>query len=295
MKTRFGSAGNPESFYEAGFKSSVQMPEYLAGQGLNAYEYQCSRGVRLSEKLAREIGAKAKEFDIAMSIHAPYYINLSSEDPKIQASSKVHLQKSLEVAQWLGATRIAFHAGGGGKGDRKEALNRAKRLLAEVLEEKEVAGYGEIYLCPETMGKLNQLGNLEEVLELCKLHPKVIPTIDFGHLHAVSQGSLINKEAFVNILDRVGEVLGEEVMKNLHVHFSPIEFTGGGEKKHWTLLDTQFGPDFLYMAELMAERHMTPVIICESAGRQSEDAKVFKKMYEEAVRGSKCSFFLEEK
>ncbi|MDA8236015.1 MAG: TIM barrel protein [Clostridia bacterium] len=280
MKTRFGSAGNPESFYEAGFKSSVQMPEYLAGQGLNAYEYQCSRGVRISEKLAREIGAKAKEFDIAMSIHAPYYINLSSEDTKIQDSSKVHLMKSLEVARWMGATRIVFHAGGGAKGDRVAALSRAKKLLLEVLEEKEAGGYEEIYLCPETMGKLNQLGNMEEVLELCKLHPKVIPTIDFGHLHAASQGSLTNKEAFGRILDRVGEVLGEEVMKNLHVHFSPIEFTGAGEKKHWTLLDAQFGPDFVHLAQLMAERHMTPVIICESAGRQSEDAKIFRNMYE---------------
>jgi len=261
------------------------MPEYLAAQGLDAYEYQCGRGVRISQKLAEEIGAKAKEFDIAISIHAPYYINLSSEDPKIQASSKVHLSKSLEAARWMGATRIAFHAGGGAKGERGAALSRAKQLLTEILEEKEARGFGDIFLCPETMGKLNQLGNLEEVLELCRLHPTVIPTIDFGHLHAASQGSLTNKEAFARILDLVGEVLGEEVLKNLHVHFSPIEFTGAGEKKHWTLLDTQFGPDFIHLAELMVERHMTPVIICESAGRQSEDAKVFKEMYEAAIAG----------
>lgn len=276
---RFGPAGNSELFYEQGYKASVQMPKWLHGMGLNAYEYQCSRGVRISEALSREIGEQAREYGITLSIHAPYYINLSTTDPKIKESSTGHLLKTLQVAKWMGAKTIVVHPGSAANTDRGEATERAKELLNQILHLADQEGFSDILVAPETMGKKNQLGSLDEVLELCLLRKQLIPCIDFGHLHAVTLGTLTDKAAFAKVLDRIEEVLQDERAKNFHVHFSPIEFTNGGEKKHWRFQDTQFGPSFLPLAELCVERDLDLNVVCESAGTQAEDAKTMLEMY----------------
>lgn len=283
-KIRFGPAGNPDSFYAAGHKASVEMPAYLAGQGLNAYEYQCSRGVRISQKLAEQLGDEAAKFDIALSIHAPYYINLASLDPKIQDSSKGHLLKSIQAAIWMGARTVVFHAGGVAKVDRELAMVQAKAILLEVLEVS-YAKFGphRVRLAPETMGKQNQLGHLDEVLELCSLSSQLLPAIDFGHLNALHQGQIDNREAVGKILETIDRKLGREIADNIHVHFSPVEFTASGEKKHWTLLNPEYGPDFAHLAYHLAARKMSPTIICESAGRQGEDALAYLQCYHEFV------------
>lgn len=287
-KIRFGPAGAPDSFYAAGHKSSVEMPGYLAGLGLNAYEYQCTRGVRISQKLAEQLGGEAAKFDIALSIHAPYYINLASMDPKIQASSKEHLLKSIQAAIWMGAKKVVFHAGGVAKVERGLALAQAKTILQEVLEVS-YAQFGphHVKLAPETMGKQNQLGHLDEVLELCSISPQMVPAVDFGHLNALHQGQIDNREAMGKILEKIDEKLGREITDKIHVHFSPIEFTSAGEKKHWTLLNPEYGPDFAHLAYHLSVRKMSPTIICESAGRQADDALAYLKCYEEYFDGNR--------
>lgn len=279
MAGRFGPAGNPESFYEAGYKKSLQIPEFLRQQGLDAYEYQCSRGVRVSEAMARELGALAKANNVRLSIHAPYYINLASSDPKIMESSKGHMFKSLEVAHWMEAKVVVFHPGGVAKMDRREGMDKALRLLQEILQEARERGYGHIYLAPETMGKQNQLGNLSEVLELCRLDKQVIPCVDFGHLHALTQGGFEGEETFIEALDEIEATMGAPGTFPLHMHYSPMEFTKAGEKRHRTLLDEGFGPDFAPLGKLLAQRGHDFTLICESAGRQSEDALEYQKLY----------------
>lgn len=283
MSIRFGSAGAPEAFYQQGHKSSLEMPAWLAAMGLNAYEYQCSRGVKIKEEMARELGERARQHDIALSIHAPYYINLSTEEEEKKQKTKGYILDSLKVARWMGATTVVLHPGGGPGKDRRGTMARAKVLFTEILKEVSAAGLADILLAPETMGKINQMGSLEEVLELCELAPQVVPCVDFGHLNAVTQGSLKTKENYAEILDKIAAALGKEALKRLHIHFSPIEFTKAGEKKHWTLQESHlYGPHFEPLAELLWERKLEPVIICESAGTQAEDALVFKKMYEAA-------------
>ncbi|MBM7855671.1 deoxyribonuclease-4 [Desulfohalotomaculum tongense] len=283
MAIKFGAAGNSDSFYEQGNKSSLKMPAWLAEMGLTAYEYQCSRGVRIKEDFARRLGEEARANNITLSIHAPYYINLSTEDPQIKEKTKGHILKSLRAALWMGATTVVLHPGGTGK-DREASYRRAKSTLAEVLKEAAEEGLGHIKVAPETMGKVNQMGSLDEILDLCTVADNVVPCVDFGHLHAVTQGSLTDKESFAGVLDKISAVLGEQALKNLHIHFSPIEFTKGGEKKHRTTLETDFGPHFTPLAELIIERNMEPVIICESSGRQAEDALVYKRIYDEIKR-----------
>ncbi|WP_031517996.1 TIM barrel protein [Desulfofalx alkaliphila] len=283
MNIKFGSAGNPDSFYRQGNKSSQAMPAWLAAQGLNAYEYQCSRGVRIKEDFARKLGESARANKVALSIHAPYYINLSSQDPEIKRRTKAHIFKSLQAAHWMGASTVVLHPGSGSGKDRAAVYKRAKAFFAEIVKEAAHEGWGHIKLAPETMGKVNQLGSLDEVLDLCTVAEKVVPCVDFGHLHAISQGSLTTKEAFAQILDKISAALGEEAVKNLHIHFSPIEFTEAGEKKHHTTLQGEFGPPFAPLAELIIERKLAPTIICESRGRQAEDALVFKSILEEKL------------
>ncbi len=276
MQVRFGPAGNPDSFYQEGYKSSLDMPRWLAGKGLNAYEYQCVRGVHIKEATARKLGEAARQCGVALSLHGPYYINLAATDPSIKAKTRRHFLDSLRAAHWMGARPVVFHPGGGSKADRAAAFRQARKNLTELLAAAEDEGLGEIIVAPETMGKPTQLGNLEEILEFCTLGKQVVPAIDFGHLHAAGAGALSGEEHFAAVLDRVEEVLGKEAVQCLHIHFSPVEFTSAGERRHRTTLDEGFGPDFTYLARQIIKRDMSPTVICESNGRQAEDAMVYQ-------------------
>jgi len=229
MFAQFGPAGNPDAFYEAGFKASADMPEWLAGLNLTAYEYQCSRGVNVRQPTAELVGEKAAQYGIKLSIHAPYYISLATEDETIAGNTQQHLLRSLKTAKWMGADRVIFHIGGPGKSDRHQAMERAKRLFAQVLEQAERQGLTGPLLLPETMGKQNQLGSLDEVLEMCKLAEWVRPAVDFGHMHAVTCGKYTTSQEYAAVFDKIAETLGTEAAKNLHIHFSRIEFTKAGK------------------------------------------------------------------
>jgi deoxyribonuclease-4 len=285
MAIHFGPAGASDSFYEEGHKSSLEMPEWLERKGLNAYEYQCSRGVNIGEEMAKRLGVLCAERNIRLSIHAPYYINLSTSDQDLKVKTMGHLLKSLTTAQLMGARVVVFHPGSGSGRDRWELMAAAKTLFKEVLARAEAKGLSGILLAPETAGKRNILGSLEEVLELCELGNQVVPAVDFGHLHAVSGGKFTDKKVYDRVFDLIVERLGRDYAQNLHIHFSPVEFTSAGEKKHRTALETNFGPDFTPLAELLAERNLTPTIICESAGRQAEDVMIYRDIYNDLLRG----------
>lgn len=279
---RFGPSGNSESFYEQGYKSSVQMPAWLNAIGLNAYEYQCSKGVKVSEAVARNIGEEASKNGIYLSIHAPYYINMASVEEEKRINSKRYIMETLTCAKWMGAKRIVVHTGSYSKVDKKWALDMAIKVMKEVLGEAREKGLDDIVICPEVLGKQNQLGSLEEIIEICKIDERLIPTVDFGHIHARGQGILKSAEDFIDVLEKIEKSLGYDRLKNLHCHFSRIEFTKGGEKKHWTMDDVQFGPEFEHLAKALHIKQMEPVIICESRGNMAEDALKLKKIYEDA-------------
>lgn len=281
---RFGPEGNAQAFYEEGHKSSIEMPQWLSALGLNAYEYPCTRGVRLSEEMARTLGEKAKKLDIALSVHAPYYINLATDDEEKRGKSIDYIMQTLQAAQWMGAKRIVVHSGACAKMSREEAMGWAEKTLRMAISEADAAGFGDIHICPETMGKINQLGTLEEVLQLCQLDERLLPTIDFGHLHTRGLGCLNTNEDFAAVLDAMENKLGVERSRRFHSHFSRIEYTKGGEKRHWCFSDSQFGPEFEPLAELLAQRGLEPIILCESAGTQAKDALEMKQKYEACMR-----------
>ncbi|NSW90965.1 MAG: TIM barrel protein [Firmicutes bacterium] len=281
---RFGPSGNSQSFYDQGYNSSIQMPAWLRGMSLDAYEYQCSKGVNIGEATAKQIGRKASEYDIFMSIHAPYYINIASEDPNKREKSIWYILETLKAASWMCAQRVVVHMGSCSNVDRRWAMDTAITGMKETILRADDMGYGNISICPEVLGKINQLGSLDEILEICTIDERLIPTLDFGHLHARNGGNLKTAEDFRRVLDRVEEVLGYERMQKLHIHFSRIEFTRGGEKKHWTLADTQYGPEFHPLVEVICEKRMEPVVICESRENMAEDALELKRIYNEICK-----------
>lgn len=277
---RFGPAGNSDSFYNEGFKKSEQAPKWIAEKGLNAYEYQCGQGVRIGKQTANTIRAEAEEHGVAVSVHAPYFINLASTEPEKRENSIRYILQSLEAANNLGASKVVFHPGGCGKISREKAMAMAMEILPRIIAEADGCGYENIHLCPEVMGKINQLGNVEEVLQMCQLDERLIPTFDFGHINARTFGALKDQSAFEKLMEQVENQLGADRMRNIHCHFSRIQFSKGGEVKHWNYADTQYGPDFEPFAEVIVKKSMTPTIICESAGMQAEDALLFKTILE---------------
>lgn len=281
-RIRFGTAGESDSFSAMGYKTSLDIPEYTAKMGLDAFEYQCGHGVRLGLEKAAKMAEMARERDILFSVHAPYYISMSSLDEEKRLNSIRYLLQSCAVCRALGGRRVIFHPGSCGKQSREAAMEKALDTMRRAVEAVDEAGYGDMTLCPETMGKIGQLGTLEEVLTLCGADGRITPCIDFGHLNARTLGGIRGRAEYAAILDRIGEALGDERARRFHVHFSRIEFSAGGEKRHWTFAETQFGPEPQPLMELLAERELAPVIICESAGTQAEDALAMRALYRQA-------------
>jgi deoxyribonuclease-4 len=182
----------------------------------------------------------------------------------------------------MGADRIVVHSGAAGKGERRQALLNSKKTLKLALSRMDDEGFGHISLCPETMGKINQLGTLQEVLELCLLDERLIPCVDFGHLYARQHGEL----DFKGVLDEMEKTVGFSRASTMHVHFSKIEFSKGGEVRHLNFEDEGFGPCFEPLGKLFCGRGYSPRVICESAGNQADDALSMKKSYREAAEHS---------
>ena len=273
-RATFGPGGNSESFYAQGMKSTLQAPGWLSQMGLDAYEYQAGNGLRTSEATLRAIGEKAREHGILMSLHTPYFISLSGIEREKRLKSLDYIRESLAAAELLGADTIVVHSGSAAKISREEAMALARDTLERVADEM---GDTPIHIGLETMGKINQLGTLDEVLELCKVAKCFYPVVDFGHLNARELGYFTDADSYKRIFDRIGEILGDAYAQDLHCHFSKIEYTKAGEKKHLTFDDTQYGPQFEPLADVIVKYGLSPRIICESAGTMAEDALYMKK------------------
>ncbi len=279
MSAKFGPAGTAESFSKMGYKTSLQIPEYLVKMGLDCFEYQCGRGVNIGEEKAKKLGEIAKENSISISLHAPYYISMSSVEEEKRLNSVKYILDSAKAVKAMGGNRIIVHTGSCGKISREEALYLAKNTMQLAVNALDAEGLGDIHICPETMGKVNQLGTLDEVLELCMVDDRLIPCIDFGHLNARDCGSLNSISDFEKIFVSISNKLGSDRLHSFHSHFSKIEYTTGGEKRHLTFEDTVFGPNFEPVLELTCKYNCEPTFICESAGTQTEDAKQMKDFY----------------
>ena len=277
---RFGPAGNCDRFYDEGGKSSEQAPAWIAAQGLNAYEYAAGHGLGLKEEKARKIGEAARAAGVAVSIHAPYYINCGN--PEKAESSVAYLLSAARAVDWMGGRRVIFHPGSPGRARREDALRTALDTVAQARNQLDEAGLGHVLLCPETMGRPSQLGTLDEVLDICRKIDRTLPTVDFAHLHAAGGGSLNGESDFEAVIRRMLDALGPERLQHFHAHFSRIAFTAKGEKCHMTFADEDYGPDFRRLAPALKKYGLEPTIICESRGTQADDAMTMMRLYAES-------------
>ena len=283
MSALFGPGGNSVTFQKQ-YRSTLDAPRFVRACGLDCYEYEAGQGLSASPEMLSRLGANARAEGVKLSFHTPYFISLSSTEPEKRLKSIDYLYDSARACEALGADIMVVHTGSAAKIPRETAMAYAAetlRLADRMLEEN---GFS-VRLGLETMGKLNQLGTLDEVLELCALSPRFAPVVDFGHMNARERGLFYTEDDYKAVFDRIAKTIGPDYADRLHCHFSKIEYTEKGEKRHLTFEDTIFGPDFEPLMDAIAHLGVSPTIISESAGTQSEDAKQMKDRYLAAVSG----------
>lgn len=285
MSAKFGPGGNSEAFRLAGGHSTLQAPGFVKSVGLDAYEYEAGNGITGSDEMFYAVGMKAREHGIKMSFHTPYFISLSSVEKEKRDNSVEYIKRSAHVSALLGAETMVVHCGSCAKISRETAMGYASETLVNTAQMLADNGFPTV-LGIETMGKVNQLGTLSEVIELCKISDRFAPVVDFGHLNARDRGSLNTVDDFKRIFDEIAQKLGAGYAENLHCHFSKIMYTEMGEKKHLTFEDDIYGPRFEPLAKAIVELGVSPTIICESAGTQSDDALFMKMTYEKELKNA---------
>jgi deoxyribonuclease-4 len=252
---------------------------------LNCFEYSFGRGVQIKSATANDIGKEFAQNDVEISVHAPYFINLATQEDAKAENNHRYIMDSLAALREFGGKRCVFHPGSPLKTDRSEAMKTLLKRFETVLKLKEDNGFSDLLLCPETMGKKAQLGDLEEVISMCNIGDEtIVPCIDFGHLNSRDCGIYFSSDDYKRTIDRLLEGVGERKTDRMHVHFSKIQYTANGELRHLTFEDEIYGPRFEPLMEVFAEYKLNPYIICESAGTQTRDALAMKRYYESLIK-----------
>ena len=280
---KFGPSGNSESFYAEGYTHTEEAAAYVKGRGLDCFEYSFGRGVRMSAEKAASIRRAFEAQGVELSVHAPYFINFANPSDEMAAKSYEYVLQSGTMARLMGAKRVVFHPAAQGKAERAEAVALTKERLKILRDYIYMNGMQDIKFCPETMGKIAQIGTVEEIAAFCAIDRVFTPCVDFGHVNAREGGSLKTKEDYLALLTYLTDALGKDRMRDFHVHFSKIMYSAKGEVKHLTFADEVYGPEFAPLAAALKETGLQPYIVCESDGTQAEDAAEMKKIYNSAL------------
>jgi deoxyribonuclease-4 len=229
--------------------------------GLHGLELGWVRSVRVSEQTCADIKEAGLSAGVALSVHAPYFINLNADEVE-WPKSRQRLMDAAHFGNLAGATDIVFHPGSYFGLPPQDVLPRAIERLAGCVEELRAKGNPAV-LRPETMGKSAMLGSLEDTLEMSRAVEGVQPCLDFAHLHArVGDGTVNTYEEWIKVLEKYGEALGQESLSNLHIHISGIEYGVKGEKEHLALKASDLNLEALMKA--LITMHCAGRMLCES-------------------------------
>jgi deoxyribonuclease IV len=262
--TRFGPAGVPPMFRLMG-ATMLDVPRLLHEEDLDAFEYQASRwGTKpqIKQLDAQRLGEEAKRNDVKLSMHGSYFINLSGKKDIVEAS-KERILAAVTAADWMNAYVVVFHTGFYGKFEKEYALKTCISELKDVSSKMNSLGV-KVKLGPETMGRKSQVGNIDEIITINREVENTQLVIDWGHLHALYQGAFKTVDDIRRIALKIEQELGTQILRNMHCHFSKIEFGSSGEKCHHTLDEEAYGPEFRMLAEVLLEFGMHPTMICET-------------------------------
>lgn len=264
-RPRFGPAGIPPLFKILGAQLP-DIPRLLREEGLDAFEYQAVRWgqkPQMKQEDAENLGSEARKNDVLLSLHGSYYVNLCGKKEVVEASKR-RLVACATAAQWMGAYVVVFHMGFYGRVEKSYAFRTCVNALKDTVATLSSLGIRNVKLGPETMGRIFQVGSLDEILTICEEVEQTQLAIDWSHLHARHQGQFRKVNDFRAVVEEVERRLGTEAARNMHCHFSKIEYTDKGERRHHILDEARYGPDFEMLAEVIAEFNMRPVIICET-------------------------------
>jgi deoxyribonuclease IV len=267
----FGTGGTPRSTKG---QSSISGIERIRELSLDCMELEFVQGVRMGEKGAQNVLEASLKENVALSVHAPYYINLNSYDEEKLQASLERIYQAARIGNLCGAESIVFHAAFYQKDNNQQVYDKvsvALRKLTGQLRDEEIPAV----LRPETMGKPTQFGTLEEVLALSAEIEGVMPCLDFCHLHA-REGKENSYSEFTEILSRVEEALGKEGISNLHMHVSGVEYNRNGEKKHLSLRDSDF--NYPELIKALKEFRTRGRVILESPVLE-QDALMLREIY----------------
>ncbi len=266
----FGTAGIPISTNPHNTEQGILQISKLS---LSALELEFVYGVNLTSAKAISLKPIAEENKILLSVHAPYYINLNSQDSKKIHSSISRILQSAQIASYLGARKVVFHPAFMHSSTEKEVTEKvvsSLQLLLEKMKEKKI----KTQLAPETTGKSSQFGSLSHLLSLCDSLPELSLTIDFSHLHAREKGKFKNKKDFTDIFSS----LPKKILNDIHIHTSGIVYTDKGEKNHVTLESKENTFPYKPFVQALKESKAKGTLICESPNLE-KDALLLQSYY----------------
>ena len=292
-KAKFCVAGFPINFFSSKYgKKRENIFTWIEELGLDGIELQCTYGIRMKEEQAVYYRELAQKHNLILTMHAPYYISLASQNNEVVERSKLEIKKAFKLAKILGVSRIIFHPGAGygkTKKDREEGL---KRLIDALNSIKKDIDTQNIKIYPEIGGKVNQLGSLDEIIEICKKVDYARPCIDLAHLHARELGSMTSKDRIVDVLKKIENELGRNILEETHFHVYPVDYTDKGEKIHKAFGEKKddsqlslFEEDNEYMPKAqdyiaaIKEIGIEPITICEAHNTQDIGALLMKDLY----------------
>jgi deoxyribonuclease IV len=293
---KFGVAGFPPNFIKSKYKKSRDnIFEWLHSLELDWVELQNTYGVKMPEAQALRYKELAAQFNIGISIHAPYFITLASSDPEIVKRSQERIMQAFRLADIIGAERVIFHPGhfpGKLEDHRKQGI---KNLIARVNEIKDDLPTEKVKLYPEIAGKINQLGSLMEIVEICDKVSFAQPCLDLAHLHAREGGSLVNTVDIINVFDIIEKYLGRDTLQSCHIHMYPVGLNHFGENEHRAFADRinnlqydmfdnkdhdgRYYPQAEPFIEAILHKRINPIVICEAKDTQDVGAILMKNIY----------------
>lgn len=276
-KLRIGTAGIPASTKPRTSQNAIR---HLAEMGLRHMELEFVRGVRMSEGTALELRKLAEEYDISLTVHAPYYVNLNSAEPEKVVASKERIIQAAKVGAWAGAKSVTFHPAYYHNDDPEVVYSRVREQMEDLLETLDREGI-DIRLSPETTGGLSQFGTLEELVRLGVDLPGVYPCVDFSHLFARSIGEFNSYKQFVEALQLISDQLGPQALLEQHIHLSGIEYGPKGERNHLPFSETEL--DYQGVLQALVDFDVGGWLTCESPILE-EDALILQDLYEQLIK-----------
>lgn len=267
----FGTAGIPQSTTE---RSTLAGIHQITRLELDCLEIEFVRGTKMGSDMAKKINETAHQKNVRLSVHAPYYINLNSQEEGKRLSSQEKILTSARLAKKCGAQSVVFHPGYYGQTTQEKALENIKSSIKEVVSILK-SERNPVVLRPETMGKRSQFGSLEETLFLCREVDSILPCVDFSHIHA-REGKANTYLEFHRILKKIATKLGDSSLKKMHIHISGSMYNDRGEMKHLNLQES----DFLFdeWIQALKDFDVEGLVICESP-QQETDAFMLKELF----------------